>query len=371
MRSLEQVWEFPFGDALVLVRPELNNFYILNHTAASAWRLLLSEKPFQKAVEEFALTYRIPDSVAAHDLELAWAEWSRTILASVPCLQPHPTHFLPLDDSGSFSRVYCVHGRNIRVVLHHPDLIAEIAPRLEPLIASSPHSPEATIHASVSENGYQVFADTGRVWTEEDPARARVVLLQQLVRASQPGCYWTAILHGAACGTPGKCIIFPASSHSGKTTLAAALLHAGATFYSDDSVALQNASLSVPAMPFAMMIREGSWRQIAARFPLFENAPIYERYGENVRFLAPTSVANKPGTPTAIIFSQWMPDATFTLKELDAFDALIRLKDSGFWVAHDQNSIAIFLDWLRSLPIYEMIYCDLDEAIRQVKSFLV
>jgi hypothetical protein len=196
-------------------------------------------------------------------------------------------------------------------------------------------------------------------------------LLQQIVRSSTPNGDFLAVLHAGACGSASQCVIFPAATHSGKTTLAAVLRGAGLKLYADDSVALDRGSLKVPAMPFALMVREGSWPVISARFPEFEKLPTFSRYGENVRFLQPGSDIGQPAAqPCAIILSQWEAGATTRVEPLTAFDALVRLKDTGFWLAHDRSSIQQFLAWLHGLPIFGMVYSNVDEAAAFVKSRL-
>ncbi len=90
-----------------------------------------------------------------------------------------------------------------------------------------------------------------------------------------------------------------------------------------------------------------------------------------MRFLDPVCPAdNASARAAAVVFSRWEPDARTEIRSLDTLEALVRLKDSGFWVAHRRKSIQNFLDWTQSLPIYEMIYADLDEATAFVKKLL-
>ncbi len=148
-------------------------------------------------------------------------------------------------------------------------------------------------------------------------------------------------------------------------------MHQGLTLYADDSVALERDTLAIPAMPFALMLREGSWPVLGARFPELEHLPIHHRYGQNVKFLHPIHSAHSgSASAVAIVFSEWQPDAATTITSLDSFEAIVRLKESGFWAAHDRESIQTFLNWIESLPIYQMIYSGLDEAAAFVKELL-
>ena len=371
LTGTECFWEFPFADACVLARPELPNLYILNPTAASAWRLFRAGKSIDEAAEEFAFAHNISTDTAARDLMHTWADWEHTLLAPLSSARTTSArHSLPDGPTDCFSRDYRLRERNIRVILTHPDLVAEIAPRIEPLLTASACPPDATLQVTASGDGYHLFSGATCIATEADPASLRVLFLQEFARLAEANEEWMAILHAAACGAQDKCIIFPAASHSGKTTLAAALMNAGMTFYADDSVALQAKSLKIPAMPFAMMIREGSWPAISARFPDFQKAPIHERYGENVRFFHPTEPAHQFARPAAMVFSEWRETGGTVIAELDPFSALVRLRNSGFWVTHDRSSISSFLDWLLSLPIYQMSYSDLDEAAEFAKELL-
>jgi hypothetical protein len=366
------VWEFSFGDFLVLSPPGAGELYLANQSAAYAWQLLRDSKSLPEAALAFANRYDIPVTVAARDLHEVWREWERTLFASTPSPASVPPPSPPLDCSSHlFSRLYGLFGKTIRVILDDRDLIAEISPRIESLLAPSDSLPDATLHATVSGCTYHVFSGAAWVCSRDHPADARVAFLQEFARTAEASHDWIAILHAGACGTEDRCVVFPAATHSGKTTLAAALMHAGMTFYADDSVGLRRDSLRIPSMPFALMIREGSWPAISSRFPEFQAGPVYERYGENVRFLHPAfPPQNRNAVAAALVFSRWEAGAGTAIEPLGAAETLMRLNESGFWVEHDRGSIQSVLDWIQSLPSYEMIYSDLDDAVAFVRTLL-
>lgn len=371
--SPASVWEFGFADQLVLVRPDSPELYILNSSASFAWRLLRGGKDLPCATVEFADHFGISEDLAARDLEFTWHQWAQTLLAAVPNRPPPPPPFPPVDSCllAPFRGDYHLHGKSVRVVLHRPELVAEIAPRLEPLVAPLPAQPNATVEVTGSGDVYYVFSGGECVGSEDNAAAARVVVLQELVRSTHSETQWAAILHAGACGVNGRCVIFPAESHSGKTTLAVALMHAGLRFFGDDSVPIEAGSWTIPVMPFSLMIREGSWPAVSARFPDFAQTPVQSRDGQEVRFLHPLCPSHHDrARAEAIVFSRWQANASTTVRPLDSFQALIRLKTSGFWVAHDRQIIQTFLDWLQSLPIYELIYSDLDEAVASIRDLL-
>jgi hypothetical protein len=74
-------------------------------------------------------------------------------------------------------------------------------------------------------------------------------------------------LHAGVIGWKGKCVLFPADSHEGKTTLVAALISRGAVYYSDDYAILDSDGLVHP-FPRKLSIRDrerpGKWRDVTA-----------------------------------------------------------------------------------------------------------
>jgi hypothetical protein len=78
-------------------------------------------------------------------------------------------------------------------------------------------------------------------------------------------------VHAGAVGHNGKAIIVPGMSFSGKTTLVAELVRAGATYYSDEFAALDENGLVHPyAKPLS--IRNGGWEQIDHEVATFGGA---------------------------------------------------------------------------------------------------
>jgi hypothetical protein len=52
------------------------------------------------------------------------------------------------------------------------------------------------------------------------------------------------------------------------------------------------------------------------------------------------------------------------------FEALMALRQGGFWVAHDRESIAEFLAWIGQLDTYRLTYSLLDQASDTVRGLL-
>jgi hypothetical protein len=103
-----------------------------------------------------------------------------------------------------------------------------------------------------------------------------------------------------------------------------------------------------------------------------DRAPIHRRSGCSVRFLPSNLPANSSpaATPRALVFVDYRPSAPAELQRLRPFEALLALRQCGFWVEHDRASIAGFLGWIGRLDSYKLTYSLTDEACGVVSGLL-
>jgi len=370
---LQDVWEYPIDDFLVLGRPEASGLYILSPSARLIWDILKTGPPFAELVREFASTCHIPAELAAQDVARTLEEW-RSGLLSRPRSSSLGIAATPSAPASAgpdcFSRDYLVQGKNVRIILQTSELAEEIAPRLASLPAA-PSAPDIIFRVVGEPDGFHIFCGQCYVGTEAGVTAARGVLLQEIVRSCRSR-ESLAVFHAGACGSRSRCVVFPAGTQSGKTTLAAVLMQMGLTFYSDDSVILERDTLSVPGMPFAIMVREGSWNVLSRRFPELLDAPVVWRYGQRVRFLPPAGMKQDGYSERvgAIVFIRFESAAATEISALDPFQALLRLDQSGFWVEHNQQSIRAFLAWIQSTPSFTLTYSDVDQAAALIRDLI-
>ena len=157
------------------------------------------------------------------------------------------------------------------------------------------------------------------------------------------------------------------ASNSGKSTLCAALMARGLGYHCDDSAVLDR-EFRVASAPFGLMLREGSWSALEPLLPELKKATVYRRWGTDVRFLAPTSIAG-PTHVKALIFVRYEAIGGTELEELTVFESLLELQRSGFWVEHTHERIERFLIWLGTIGRYRLHYNRLDEAEEIVERF--
>jgi hypothetical protein len=372
-RAPADVWEFPIEDFLVLARPDVPGLYLLNPSARLIWDLVQTGGPVADLVRDFSAACGIPREVAEQDVQQTLDQWRTDLLSARQASSSNtdaPSEMPPSVVPGHFTRDYFIAGKNVRLLLQTRELAEEIAPRLESL-PPAPSAPDFTFLVVEESDGFRIFCGQRCIAKEEGVGAIRAVLLQEIVRSCR-GQECLAVFHAGACGSSSRCVVFPAGTQSGKTTLAAVLMKTGLTFYSDDSVLLERDTLSVPSMPFSLMIREGSWTILDSRFPELRLAPILSRYGQRVRFLPPEGISQGElrGQVGAVVFVRFDREAANEITSLDTLQALLRLQQSGFWVAHDEQSIRRFLDWLQSTPCYSLSYSDVDQAASIIRGLV-
>jgi hypothetical protein len=371
-------WQFPFEDQLVVFRQDVEGLFLLNPTARLLWEELRAGASPEASARTFASTFGLSETRAREDIEVTLAQWSEGLLAPIVRGDSRTTSALLLHDfpaKPDAIGIDCVlNGSGFRVMLEPGDLVDEIAPRLARISvpAFSLDSPVATFTLANSPDSVFVFRNGVCIAEEDKTAGARAILLQEMTRLCDPCRDAQAILHAGACGTASGCVVLSGASQAGKSTLCAALMAEGLYCYSDDSAILDR-ELKVAGMPFPVMLRKSSWPVLDSRLARMEHASIHQKAGVEVRFL-PSNLPNgtSPTSPVkALVNVEYKPGAKSTLRPMSAFDTLLALQESGFWVEHDGETVARFLDWIARLPRHKLTYSSIDEAVAAVCSLLI
>jgi hypothetical protein len=160
------------------------------------------------------------------------------------------------------------HGTRIRVRSASPELLDGIIAGLPPgarltertrahvlyrvLATTGDHGEEFTVLAT--RHGRD---EGGRIATCDDVTSAIEAVLQDLEFRIALHAPEHVFIHAGTVEWEGRAIIVPGTSHSGKSTLTAALVSAGAHYLSDEFAVLNEAGLVIP-FPRPMQLREGN-----------------------------------------------------------------------------------------------------------------
>jgi hypothetical protein len=173
--------------------------------------------------------------------------------------------------------------------------------------------------------------------------------------------------------TKGKCgILLPAVSGSGKSSLTAALTHAGFRYLSDEVGLVERGSFRVPPVPLAVCVKAKGWDLMSRYFPELETLPIHRRNdGKVVRYLPPrpASVQPEPALISHIFFPRYAKGKETRLEPLSRSDAFTRLMDQCVALSHrlDRDNVGDMIRWIAKIDCYALTFSSLDEAVALVE----
>jgi hypothetical protein len=365
-----ETWEFLIENGCVVVRPDVPRLFCLNTTARVIWNAYRQTHSEFATADILAEVFAISRDLANHDVRAMLDNWSTSGLL-VPSQGAQPPQWNGHHGEARAVAYCAIEGTTFLLLTDSPAFISELAPRLDGIHLKT-CQPDVTIAVwACADDLFAVVVGDECVAIEQGVQAARALVLQELVARARPGREWLALLHAGACGIGNRCVLFPASSRSGKSTLVAALMANGLIPYSDDFLGVTVGTFQIPAMPFPIAVRQGSWDVLKSWLPEIEDRSPISMCGEQFKFLP---VAQPPnlvaGDAVGIAFCEWAPGAALSEWRMTTADVIGRLDTSGFWVRHDRTSIGAFLAWLERIPKLVLKYGDLTDAVGRVRTLL-
>ena len=181
-------------------------------------------------------------------------------------------------------------------------------------------------------------------------------------------------VHAGVVAFGSDCVLFPASAGSGKTTLTAALVKAGATYFSDEVALLDERTLAVTPVPLSLTVKDGSLEPLRALYPELDALTPHVREDfVRVRYLPPPAYSLPTPDTSArarwIVFPQYSADAETSLHPLDRPAALRRLLEESYLRPGSLNRprVEAMVQWMRSVDCYDLPFSSLDRATRLIR----
>lgn len=161
------------------------------------------------------------------------------------------------------------HGLRVGVRVNRPDLLAALLERLPPGVRPAASPVVDRIFSLWAGDGVpaRVYAGATRRARTPDLGEALAVLESEIRQGIATGAPRRTFVHAGVAGWRGRAIVVPGRSRSGKTTLVAALVKAGASYLSDEYAVLDGRGRVHPfAKPLSVRGPSGCDRH-AARVP--------------------------------------------------------------------------------------------------------
>lgn len=375
---------FYLDDAGVLFSESRQELHALNAMAAVIWTLLEEGHDAQGVAAELQAMYAMAPAQARQFVADALDEWTRKglvgaataagAIASSPADEPAAAVVRTWQDFEiAAERHYRLLNSRIRLRCSTRAADAIVHPILAHLEAPSC---DGEVHIDIVACGETLAVYRDRVGFAECGGLERLApIVKSLVwmTAVRDHSFFLDI-HAGVVGDGTACILFPAAPGSGKSTLTAALVHAGLLYFSDEVALLSDGALEVYPCPLAICVKATGVQALVDRFPEVARLPVHKRGdGKDVVYLPPpraSLTATDAARPVAaIVFPQYREAAPTSLQRLSSPDALKRLLNECLVVTPplDLAKVQALIGWVDRTPCYALSYGVTGEAVAAVR----
>ena len=382
VRRVENATALPFGGRLVVIARN-GTVAALDPGGRRLWEALQAGCSVAELVDASVQEGGLPREVARRSIACALRSWRALGLLDAPareapCAPPAACAAARREEPAALDAAYLAGDRPVRVRCNDPVLAGVIAAACRSCRLGGADGEIATVEVIEQDGRFAVRAEDAVLARVDDLTTNRLLArhgcLTALLETARRPRRLLGILHASAVGVGGRCVLFPGTKGSGKTTLAAALVAAGAELVTDDYAPLERASWQVWPVPYAPGLKHGSWRPLLARYPDLAAQPVHEFAGLRVRYLELDPARMAPldrGLPVAaLVFPRYKPGAALRQRRITAAEALAGLCHANALLARDAEVLADTLRWLEATPAYRLSYGDLDQAIEWVLPLL-
>jgi hypothetical protein len=143
----------------------------------------------------------------------------------------------------------------------------------------------------------------------------------------------------------------------------------------DDIVLLQHDSLNAVGVPNALGVKAGSWQVLGSYYSELATLTIHDRGdGKQVRYIAPMSSRGPESAESVavrwIVFPRYDRAAPTQMSPLSTANGLCRLMEHccGLPEKLTHEQIREMIRWITGASCFELVFSDLDAAVRQINA---
>ncbi len=179
--------------------------------------------------------------------------------------------------------------------------------------------------------------------------------------------------HAAVLSKGEKCLMMPAVSYSGKSTLSAALLSADYQYFSDEMAVLDEEYKARP-VPLGIGVKQGSWKVLDSYLPQLKKLKEQERWDGIPLKYVPVSPSMLHGTTrkkvSHLVFPTYTQGSSAKLLPISTPQAICQLFEAGFTMKYDFSikQVMELCNWVESIPAYKFVFSQLDQAIDSLEA---
>jgi hypothetical protein len=197
-------------------------------------------------------------------------------------------------------------------------------------------------------------------------------MVQEVAELAYRGRDWLTVCHACAVIDGTQCIVMPASTGNGKSTLAAALNYAGWNVMSDDVVPVDRHTHEAVSVPIPFNLKSASLAVLSRFDSRINRTPGFRRGDEIVHYLAPRTFTETPPAASypvrLLVYPRYLPGAKTTLRRLNHVESFQKLIRSGCMLPLplENDLVEELVGWMGTLPAYELVYSVLEDAFAEL-----
>jgi hypothetical protein len=221
--------------------------------------------------------------------------------------------------------------------------------------------------------GFVVYRDGAEAGRCEALDQLAPVVKHLVWRAALEVGGFLADIHAGVVAGPAGCVLLPAMPGSGKSTLTAALVHAGFTYFSDEVALLRASDMAVRPFPVAICVKEPGIAPLRGMFPELPSLPVHNRSdGKRVIYLPPPRGSLPPAGAAqpvrALVFPHYQAGAATQWQDMTAAEALQRLLAQWLYVPGRLTlaQVKALVAWIAAVPAADLTYASLPDAIAMI-----
>jgi len=174
------------------------------------------------------------------------------------------------------------------------------------------------------------------------------------------------VVHAGVVGTGSGALVVPGPSGTGKTTLTAALVAAGFTYFSDEMAAIDPDTGLVVPVPRGLSLKDGSFEVLKDLSPTLRGNV---RSGRGVWPLSPRTIGGTPATVSAplryLVRMERRSGGPTELRPIRRGEGLLDLTSNAFNLESlGRPAFHVLAEAVRSADCFRLTVGDLGEAVR-------
>lgn len=224
----------------------------------------------------------------------------------------------------------------------------------------------SVIEDAATDPGFAIYLGSDRKLIAADADLAARLLLWQVNREAIRRTTGHLLLHASVAEHGGVAVLLPAAMESGKSTLVAGLVQAGLRYLTDETAAIDLASLDVRPFPRSISLDPGSWPLLPGLRP--RHAPDLASFSAAQWAVDPRTLRadaiGQPCPPAMVVTPRFRRGAATHLQPLSRAEALQVLVEQTFNLHHLGRSGFEALGAIaRRSDCYRLVMGDLGRAV--------